>query len=219
MAMNLTSKTLVAIAVAATLVACGKKDAAPGPQAEAGQQAAPAAPVQEPTQAAAVTYDQTLEYGGISFHVVATGEGSIGSVTITPSGLEVDNSPITRETDGKVVLAEVADLNVDNSPEVYVYTQSAGSGSYGGLIAYAANNRKSLSEIYLPPVAENPEASKGYMGHDEFRVVENTLVQRFPVYKEGDTNAAPSGGTRQLQYKLEPGEAGWVLRVDKVVEY
>jgi hypothetical protein len=218
MAMNLTSKTLIAISVAAALVACGKKEAAPGPQADAAQPAASAA-AQEPTQAAAVTYDETLEYGGISFHVVATGDGSIGNVTITPSGLEADNAPITRETDGRVMLAEVGDLNVDNSPEVYVYTQSAGSGSYGGLIAYAANDRKSLSEIYLPPVAENPEASKGYMGHDEFAVVENTLVQRFPIYKDGDTNAAPTGGTRQLQYKLEPGEAGWVLRVDKVVEY
>ena len=216
--MNLTSKTLVAIAVAAALVACGKKDAAPGP-AEAGQQAAAVTPAEPTPQAAPVAYEETLEYAGISFHLVATGEGSIGSVTITPSGLEIDNTPITRETDGMVVLAEVGDLNVDGSPEVYVYTQSAGSGSYGALIAYATNNRKSLSEIYLPPVAENPEASKGYMGHDEFRVIENTLVQRFPVYKGGDTNAAPTGGTRQLQYKLEPGEAGWVLRVDKVVEY
>jgi len=217
--MAMTSKTFVAIAVAAAIAGCGKKEATPAPQVDAAQQAAPAAPAEPAPQAAAVTFDQTLEYAGISFHVLATGDGSIGSVTITPSGLEVDNSPITRETDGKVVLAEVGDLNVDNSPEVYVYTQSAGSGSYGGLIAYAANNRKSLSEIYLPPVAENPEASKGFMGHDEFRVVENTLVQRFPVYKEGDTNAAPTGGTRQLQYKLEAGEAGWVLRVDKVGEY
>jgi len=215
----MTSKTLVAIAVAAALVACGKKEAPPAPQGNAAQQAAPVAAAEPTRQEPAVTYEETLEYAGISFHVAATGDGSIGSLTITPSGLEVDNSPITRETDGKVVLAEVGDLNVDGSPEVYVYTQSAGSGSYGGLIAYAANNRKSLSEIYLPPVAENPEASQGYMGHDEFRVVENTLVQRFPVYKEGDTNAAPTGGTRQLQYKLEPGEAGWVLRVDKIVEY
>lgn len=212
----MTSKTLVAVAVVAALAACGKKEAPPAPQAETAQQAAPAAPA---PQAAAVTYEETLEYAGISFHVVATGDGSIGSVTITPAGLENDNTPITRETDGRVMLAEVADLNVDNSPEVYVYTQSAGSGSYGGLIAYAANNRKSLSEIYLPPVAENPEASQGYMGHDEFRVVESTLVQRFPIYKDGDANAAPTGGTRQLQYKLEPGEAGWVLRVDKIVEY
>jgi len=214
-----TSRILVAIAVVAALAACGKKETAPEPKADQGTQAASGEPVQQALPATAVTYDETLEYGGISFHVVATGDGSIGSVTITPSGLEADNASITRETDGTVVLAEVADLNVDNSPEIYVYTQSAGSGSYGGLIAYAANNRKSLSEIYLPPVAENPEASKGYMGHDEFRVVENTLVQRFPVYKEGDSNAQPTGGTRQLQYKLEAGEAGWVLRTDKIVEY
>ena len=94
----------------------------------------------------------------------------------------------------------------------------AGSGA-GSLVAYAANRRKSLSEIYLPPLAEDPVASKGYMGHDEFRVVESTLVRRFPVYREGDTNAQPTGGTRQVQYKLKAGEAGWILRPDRVVQY
>lgn len=215
----MTSKTLVAIALVAALTACGKTAAPPAEQAGPAQQAAPAASAEPASQTTPVTYDQTLEYAGISFHVLATGDGSIGSVTITPSGLEVDNSPLTRETDGKVVLAEVADLNVDGSPEIYVYTQSAGSGSYAGLIAYAVNNGKSMSEIYLPPVTENPGASPGYMGHDEFRVVESTLVQRFPVYREGDTNAGPTGGTRQVQYRLEAGEAGWVLRADKIVEY
>jgi hypothetical protein len=164
-------------------------------------------------------FDQTLEYAGISFRVQAPNDSSIGSVTITPSGLEADNSPITREIDGTVILAEVADLDADNSPEIYVSVQSAGSGSYGSLVAYAANRRKSLSEIYLPPLEDNPQAAAGSMGHDEFRVVENRLVQRFPIYKEGDTNANPTGGTRQLQYKLVPGEAGWVLSVDRVVEY
>jgi len=49
------------------------------------------------------------------------------------------------------------------------------------------------------------------MGHDEFAVVENRLVRRFPVYQEDDTNAAASGGTRQLQYRLEPaGYCCWI---------
>jgi hypothetical protein len=85
----------------------------------------------------------------------------------------------------------------------------------GSLVAYAANDNKSLSEIYLPPLTEESEISKGYMGHDEFAVVEKTLVRRFPVYREGDVNADPTGGSRQLQYKLEPGEAGWTLQLDK----
>ena len=121
--------------------------------------------------------------------------------------------------DGSVTGAEVADLNVDGSPEVYVYVNSAGSGSYGSLVAYAANSGRSLSEIYLPPLEQDAPQARGYMGHDEFAVVESTLVRRFPVYLDGDTNSAPSGGTRQLQYKLVPGEAGWRLELDRTVEY
>jgi len=218
------SRFLTLLFIAAMLTACGEQESstlaqpAPSEEAPAPTPAAPA-PGATITDTDSPTYEATLDYFGIGFHVAARGEGSIGTVTITPSGLEIDNAPITRETDGPVELAEVGDLNVDGSPEIYVYTRSAGSGSYGGLIAYSANAKKSLSEIYLPPITDHPTASEGFMGHDEFRVVENTLVRRFPVYREGDTNAAPSGGTRQLQYKLEAGEAGWVLRVDKVVEY
>lgn len=65
---------------------------------------------------------------------------------------------------GSVTGAEVADLNVDGSPEIYVYVTSAGSASHGSLVAYAVNRRKSLSEIYLPPVTQDKMASKGTLG-------------------------------------------------------
>ncbi len=166
-------------------------------------------------------FDRTLTLQGITFRVRSTNAGSLNRLRIEPQGLKGKgaNAVVEKEIDGTAVDAEVADLNVDGSPEVYVYVTSAGSGSYGSLVAYAANRRKSLSEIYLPPLAEDPVASKGYMGHDEFRVVESTLVRRFPVYREGDTNAQPTGGTRQVQYKLKAGEAGWILRPDRVVQY
>ena len=113
----------------------------------------------------------------------------------------------------------MADLNGDGSPEIYTYINSAGSGSYGTLVAYAANDKKSLSEIYLPPLVDDKENSRGYMGHDEFAVVESYLVRRFPVYLKGDINANPTGGTRQLQYKLKQGEASWVLELKKSISY
>jgi len=163
--------------------------------------------------------DRTLTLQGVTFRVVSPNRGSINRLEITPSGLSVDNSPIVREIEGTVSGVEVADLNVDGLPEVYVYVTSAGSGSYGSLVAYSANRRKSLSEIYMAPITDHPTAAKGYMGHDDFAVVETTFVRRFPVYKAGDTNAAPTGGTRQLQYKLKPGEATWVLKLDRIVEY
>jgi len=164
-------------------------------------------------------FDQTLELQGIRFRVVSANEGSINTLRIVPSGLEIVNRPIEQEIDGTVTAAEVADINADGSPEIYVYVTSAGSGSYGSLVAYAANRRKSLSQIYLPPLADNKTASQGYMGHDEFAIVEGTLVQRFPLYRDGDPNNRPTGGTRQLQYKLVPGEAGWILKLDRTVDY
>ena len=178
-----------------------------------------AAAASEASSAIGRSFDRTLELQGIRFRVTSANEGSVNTLHIVPAGLEIDNSPIVRTINGTVTGAEVADLNVDGSPEIYVYVTSAGSGSYGSLVAYSANRRKSLSEIYLPPVTQDKVASKGYMGHDEFAVVESVLVQRFPVYRDTDINAKPTGGMRQLQYKLVPGEAGWLLQVDRVVEY
>ena len=178
-----------------------------------------AAPKSADSSDKAAGFDQTLKLQGITFRVRCANAGSVNKVRIEPKGLKGANTPIEKEIEGTVTLAEVADLNVDGSPEVYVYVTSAGSGSYGSLVAYSSNRKKSLSEIYLPPLADDPEASKGYMGHDEFRVVESSLVRRFPVYRDGDTNAKPTGGTRQISYRLKAGEAGWVLRPGKPVSY
>jgi len=164
-------------------------------------------------------FDRTLELQGITFHVSCPNDSSLPTLRIVPGGLEIDNSEILREVEGQVIGAEVADLNVDGSPEIYVYVQSVGSGSYGSLVAYSVNKRKSLSQIYLPPVTDDPGAARGYMGHDEFAVVGSAFVRRFPVYREGDANARPTGGTRQIRYKLTAGEAGWILSPGKVGEH
>jgi len=165
-------------------------------------------------------FDKVLKLQGITFHVQATNEGSLNKLRIIPSGLEEVNRPIEQEIDGVVTGAEVEDLNRDGSPEVYIYVTSAGSGSYGTLVAYSANNKKSLSEIYLPPLEnEKKSVSKGYMGHDQFSLVENTFARRFPIYKKDDPNCCPTGGTRQLEYKLVPGEATWQLELVKVRDF
>jgi hypothetical protein len=176
------------------------------------------ASVSAPTWAAE-PFKATLELQGLSFVVEATNEGSINQLKITPTGLTQDNTPAESEIEGTVSGAEIGDLDGNGFPEVYVYVTSAGSGTYGSLVAYAVNNGKSMTPVYLPPITDDAKASKGYMGHDEFAVLEGVLGRRFPIYNEGDTNADPSGKTRQLQYKLVPGEAGWVLRLKDVTEF
>jgi hypothetical protein len=210
------TKSLLATAILLSLAACGEKPAeAP---AAADSVAAPAE-TPAPAEAASPGFKQELELQGIRFVIEATNEGSMNNLTITPSGLSEVNDVISREIDGSVTNAELGDINADGSPEIYVWVNSAGSGSYATPIGYSANNNKSLSEIYFPPISEDAVNSKGYMGHDEFAVVEGAVAQRFPIYKDGDTNAQPSGKMRQLQYKLTAGEAGWVMKVDRIEEF
>ncbi|MBP7370362.1 MAG: PliI family lysozyme inhibitor of I-type lysozyme [Arenimonas sp.] len=205
-----------------SLVACGEKPAEPTSAVNTSE--LDNAPVEEATvQTAAPTsapaFNKEFDLQGVHFVVQATNNGSMNTLTITPSGLTEVNDVITREIDGTVTNAEIADINADMSPEIYVWVNSAGSGSYATPIGYSANNKKSLSDIYFPPISDDKVNSKGYMGHDEFAVVEGVIVQRFPIYNEGDSNAQPSGKTRQLQYKLTQGEAGWVMKLDQAMEY
>ena len=153
---------------------------------------------------------------GVTFQIESPNDSSLNQVTLRASTLEGSLGQIQAEADGSITDVEVGDLNADGYPEIYVFVTSAGSGSYGSLIAYASNRNKSLSEIYLPPIDDSPALSKGYMGHDTFTVGKGVLVRRFPVYLEGDNNAEPTGGTRQIDYTLE---AGWVLRQGRVVGY
>jgi hypothetical protein len=213
-------KRLLTIAISLSLSACmtpiGSQSAVAKPASASNS---PADPAKSNVAAQIAGFDRTLTEQGVTFHVTCPNAGSINTLSIQPSGLKADNTLIERQIEGIVTGVDVADLNVDGSPELYVYVTSAGSGSHGSLVAYASNKGKSLTEIYLPPIEEDKAAAQGYMGHDEFAVVENTLVRRFPVYKDGDTNSQPTRGTRQIQYKLKAGEAGWLLRPDKIVNY
>ena len=81
-----------------------------------------------PVQSLALeAYDETFELQGVSFRVQCDNASSLNVITVTPSGLEVDNSPVTVEADGIVIGADIADLNRDLSPEIYVFVTAAGS--------------------------------------------------------------------------------------------
>jgi len=152
-------------------------------------------------------FDQTLTLQGISFRVMtAVDDSGKLRLRVTPEGLEIDNSTAEVVIDGPVTGAEVADLNADGSPEIYVFDRSAGEEGRASVHAWSTNKKRSMSQVHLPDLTA--EQQKGYRGGDGFAVVENSLVRRFTV--------DPAGKTRQIQYKLAAGEAGWLLKVDRV---
>ena len=155
---------------------------------------------------------QTLQ--GITFQVSSPNTRTGNSVTLTPSGLEADNNPITTKVAGLITRIETADINGDGSPEIYIY---GFDGKSQTLLAYSANKKKSLSIIAIPDLT--PENAKGYRGRDEFAVVENTLARRFPIFPDDNPASKPTAKIRQIQYKVHSAEATWTLKVDKVVEF
>jgi hypothetical protein len=159
-------------------------------------------------------FSRNFEANGVGYTVTSANRSPDNTVIIAPRGLMGSNASITKAVKGSVIQAEIADINGDGAPELFITTTSSGSGSYGKAYAWATNGKKSLTEIFIMPPRKKDLA--GYMGHDEFAVIENSFARRFPVYRPGDSNASPTGGWRQFQYVLRPGEAGWVLRIKRI---
>jgi len=157
---------------------------------------------------------QKLESNGLSFTISSPNKADGNTVTIQPHGLKNGDAPVTQPVEGAVSKVEIADLDGDGAPEVFVYTTSPGSGSYGRAYAWSTNGKKVMTDIFITPPGKKDLS--GYMGHDEFAVIESSFARRFPVYKKGDPNSTPTGGWRQFQYKLKPGEAGWILWIKRV---
>lgn len=156
-------------------------------------------------------FDRHLESAGVRFHVRCPNDSSIGTLEITHAGLAPGPATIRRDIDGIVSGAETADLDGDGRPELYVYTTSVGSGSYGDVVGYAVTGGAGLAEIRLSQPTEEQMLGWGYRGRDRFRVEGQQLLRGFPVYRAEDPNATPGGGNREVHYRLGADASGLVL--------
>ena len=156
-------------------------------------------------------FDKTASYDTLKFRVTAAAGGK--EFTVTPSGLSASNEPITSTMTGRVVKVFADDLDGDNSPEVAVITES-GADQRRQAHLFSTYGRKSVGMVNVPEL-EDEKLLTVYAGGDEFAIVENTFVRRFPLYQD----VRKTGKTRQLQFKLKPGEAMKQLKLDRSVEY
>ena len=160
--------------------------------------------------ALATTPAISLSLQGVSFQVTTQGTGSVQQLVVKASEHGHAYPVVKQELLGSLTGSEVEDLNSDGRPELILLVTSAGSGSYGSVLAWSASKGHTLLPITMPELSG--KLAQGYMGHDQFAVVETTLMRRFPIYRPGDTNAKPTGGTRQISYKLMAGEAGFLFK-------
>lgn len=159
-------------------------------------------------------FQSTLRLNDVMFTVSSPNTLNHNTIKITPTGMKTHIDPIELPIDGLITGAEVADLNHDGYPEVYVYLNTANPKAYGSVLAYASNRNLSLTPICMPPIIENAAMAKGYDGRDEFAIVESRLMRRFPTSKINGEQRY-----RQIAYRLIAGEAGWILKPGRIDDF
>ena len=112
----------------------------------------------------------------------------------------------------------IKDLDANGYDELYLITNSVGSGSYSSVFGFASNQDLSLTTIFVPDISENDVQTggpfHGYMGHDSIYFTNNRMYRKYPVYKDGDPNCCPTGGDKTVSYQLKAGEATWKLEIE-----
>ncbi len=165
------------------------------------------------------TAPSTKEYKtktGKTFVVVTTHpEGaSLSNIKVTLK--EVPGSEMSFDKVDPINKVMVDDLDADGFDEIYISTTSAGSGSYGNLYGVASNKDKSVSGVYMPTVEQADMAKgkhfEGYEGHDDFQIIENSVVRTFPIKADKATK-------RQVNYKMKAGEATFLFYIKNSTAY
>src|SRR6218665_3388070 len=86
---------------------------------------------------------RTVSAGDMNMTIKAHGSNDLKHLQLSISKDASDKSfDKAIQYDGTIQDAVTADLNMDGHNEVYVFNQSAGSGSYGQLLAYQYNGNK-----------------------------------------------------------------------------
>ena len=156
-------------------------------------------------------YNKSLRFNIYTFAVSAADSGRVRDLLVKAYRGELLLTTFHVRVDGAVVGAEVADLDNNRFPELYVYSTSDGSGSFGRVYAWQFLPERKAD---ITPMNWRLPAINGYMGHDSLWVERDILCRKFPLYRSGDANAEPSDGYRMMRYKLQPTGLGFSLMAE-----
>jgi len=153
-------------------------------------------------------FKKTIAFQKYRFEAVTSATGAVRELVLKVFDNEQLLITIRQKIDGTILNAEVADLDRNGSPEVYLYSCTYGSGSFGRVYAFQffPDSFGAISTETLTATQ-----AEGYMGHDAFRIENGFLARKFPVYRPGDANAQPTGGTRSIGYELKEMQGKLVL--------
>ncbi|HXO74857.1 MAG TPA: hypothetical protein VN824_06490 [Puia sp.] len=153
--------------------------------------------------------DSTLKIGKAGYRVDCRNKSvTQNPLSIKPVGFESGARDVSFTLKGRVASAQVDDLNRDGYPDLVLFIYSDSSASSGTVYGFISEANKEIIPCVLPDASMNPKISTGYKGHDQFTLMEGTVVQRYPIYNKDDNKDKPTGGNRMVLYQLAKGESG-----------
>ena len=176
-----------------------------------------AAQAQNFKEAEGMRMSSTMIKGNYKFIVKVGGDGTERKLAIGYADLKGDttkpaDSILIHDVKGKVVNSVVSDLDGDGNPEVFSFTRSDGTEATGSVYGVAFVQKKGV-RIFSGDVEK--DSLEGYRGRDTFFVQQHYLVRKYPDYKAGDHDGAPTGGMKTLKYALKQEGNRYVLKETK----
>jgi hypothetical protein len=153
--------------------------------------------------------DSTLKIGRVGYRVECRNKSTeVNQLSVRPVGFDGSARELNFPLRGRVLKAEIDDLNSDGYPDLVLYIYSDSAGIFGTVYAFLSEANKSITGCVLPDPMMNGKINSGYKGHDQFILMEGNLLQKFPIYKPGDDKDKPTGGTRVVLYQLAKTDNG-----------
>lgn len=152
-------------------------------------------------------YDSTLKIGKAGYKVTCMNRSPERNVmNVRPIGFKSETREVNLELKGRVLGAEIDDLNQDGFPDIIIYVLDPSGKTT--LFSISSKDNESLQPIYFPDITNDMQLSKGYRGQDDYKLVEGILFRKFPIYDADTTIKIPTKKTRQIMYRVVTGERG-----------
>jgi hypothetical protein len=138
---------------------------------------------------------------------------SLVNISIDTHGFSAENQSFDFGETDPVAATLQADLDKDGFEELYLFTRSADPGAYGSVLGLYSDQDKSVAVISFegntPYNSKEGEPYEGYLGEDEFALIEGILTNTISV---AATNGMDEEGKRKIQYELIKTEGSIQLK-------
>lgn len=171
------------------------------------EEATPAKPVLKRGQN--VPFEETLREGSISFTVSSPNVPERNTMVIYSQGLENRNDTFQIEVAGMVHDAQLADLNTDGFPEVYVFTQQKEEEQKGDVYIFTSFRNRSYGQAFLQELPQANTLMPEQRSVDHFALGDSLLIRK--VAAAGATGEDAAAATKEIVYELKSGEASYQL--------